>query len=234
MDVILPHFFSFLESAKNECCTEIEEKIEAEFGVHVTDTVTEALDIIDTLACDTRMPLEGEVEQTCGYTLVHGVISASLNEVLSNAKPLLQIPSKTAACDAFNGQAFKNGLDVSMLLFPLSPLRECGRGFDKAFSFVRDLYEKAKDIEEVNDLIKKGEESVNNDGAVTVPIKFDDLFEDGKCVQILDVPDLSITDACLHLPTAFSDTCWGPGSSSATAAQPILALLTLAFSFLIL
>lgn len=151
--------------------------------------------------------------------MAQGSIGTSVAETTGNFQPLIQIPSASVACDAFNGKEFENGLGKAMTLFPSSPLHDCGRGYDQLFAFTNEI------IKGVVDLV---EELTGNEMVASVQAKLDDLLTDGKCLRLSETSDI-----CVNLPTGFSDTCWDGASSAATSIQPLSITLLMFFTFML-
>lgn len=224
-NVVLPVVLDSISTKGGDCCATFADQVKENYGLNITETAREAYNIADSLVCDTRRP-EGdrEQEQTCAYTLVQGAVASSAAEMLSNIKPLFQIPSATAACDAFNGKSFSNGLQKPQILFPLSPLRECGRGYAQLFAFAEKLYELSKENEKLNRILVSAKDSLKNERGVVY--EFDDVFSDGTCVELKGFEEEDLSDMCVNLPSGFSDKCWDPKDypSSATFATVSIGL----------
>ena len=87
LEVALPMLLDHI-SKSGPCCNNFEPQFDEKYSFHITNLITEMLDIFDTLVCDER----GSGE-TCGFTLVQGSIGTSAVETGTNFMPLIQIPS---------------------------------------------------------------------------------------------------------------------------------------------
>jgi len=171
-DVILPKFINFLNNDEySGCCVGVDK---TEEGKQVISFVTELVEVIDSLLCDIRQPLDGEKPQTCGFTLMQGINDPSADFV-TNILPWLQIPANQT-CSAFAGESFTNTKGETSFLFPSSPLRNCATGHDKLFSLIKSTYGRLEAI--LDDAMMKEMEDIMED------IPLGDMFTAGSCLDV--------------------------------------------------
>ncbi|MFK7785573.1 MAG: hypothetical protein AB8B56_10680 [Crocinitomicaceae bacterium] len=219
-DILVPEIIAQFAATSDGCCVDFDALFVDIFGQTITEVVSSLLEIFDSLVCAQRTPGAGISQaQTCGFTLIQGLLSTSSSQFRTNLEALVQIP-QGEACNAFTGQEFTNTLGNDMVLMPSSPLGSCSRGIDQLYSFIENTY---------NALVSSSL-NIPNIG------EFSRLFETGQCLDIPAEQSESDNDICVHFPTGFAGQCSADFTAASDAghlsysyALSLMILITLFF-----